>query len=186
MNINPKSVFRRGAEDGAWFGLYLSVMFIFVAKSMAVPLLGHIATLMALFVPIYTFITLRRGFIDNGCFYTFAELWTYGIMLFACGSLIMAMVITVYINGFYPTFIYDQCQIAIDAYKGIGGEMGNEIASTLEKAIELKQLPTPFDLATNIFSFNVFSGSILSMILAPIIRYFRPKDKGGQNFTNQQ
>lgn len=186
MNINPKSVFRRGAEDGAWFGLYLSVMFVLVATSMEVPLLGHIATLMALCVPIYTFITLRRGFIDNGCFYTFAELWTYGIMLFACGSLIMATVIILYIYGFYPTFIYDQCQIAIDSYKSIGGEMGNEIASTLEKAIEYKQLPTPFDLATNILSFNVFSGSILSMILAPIIRYFRPKDKSGQNFTNQQ
>ncbi len=186
MNINPKSVFRRGAEDGAWFGLYLSVMFIFVAYSMTVPLLGHLATLMALGVPIYTFITLRKGFIDNGCFYTFAELWTYGIMLFACGSLIMAATIILYISGIYPTFIYDQCQIAIDAYKSIGGEMGNEIASTLEKAIELKQLPTPFELATNILSFNVFSGSILSIILAPIIRHFRPKGGRTQNFTNQQ
>ena len=185
MNINPKSVFRRGAEDGAWFGLYLSVMFIFVANSMTVPFLGHIATLMAISVPIYTFITLRKGYIDNGCFYTFAELWTYGIMLFACGSLIMATAIILYLYEVYPTFIYDQCQIAINTYKSIGGEIGNEIASTLEKLIEHKQLPTPFELATNILSFNVFSGSILSMILAPIIRYFRPKEKGKQNFSNK-
>lgn len=186
MNINPKSVFRRGAEDGIWFGLYLSVMFVLVALSMSTPLLGHIATLMTLFVPIYTFITLRKGFIDNGGFYTFAELWTYGIVLFACGSLIMAVTMIVYLSWLYPSFIYDQCQIAIDTYKSIGGEMGNEIATTLEKAIEFNQLPTPFELATNILSFNVFSGSILSMILSPIIRFSRTKDKKGQNFTNQQ
>lgn len=186
MNINPKSVFRRGAEDGIWFGLYLSVMFVLVATSMTVPLLGHIATLMALGVPIYTFITLRKGFVDNGCFYTFSELWTYGIVLFACGSLIMAMTMIVYLSWLYPSFIYDQCLIAIDTYKSIGGEMGNEIASTLEKVIELNQLPTPFELSTNILSFNVFSGSILSMILSPIIRISRPKNDKGQTFTNQQ
>ena len=175
MEIKPKSVFRRGAEDGIWFGLYLSIMFIFTALATTIPFIGFLSTIMALAVPVYAFITLRKGFIENGCFYTFSEIWTHGIVLFACGTLIMALTIVVYMTWIDPNFIYDQCIIAINTYKTIGGEMGNEVASTLEKAIEQNLLPTPISLAGNILSFSIFSGSILSMILAPIIRFFRPK-----------
>lgn len=184
MEIKPKSVFRRGAEDGIWFGLYLSVLFIFAAVAINIPLLGHIATLMALAVPVYTFFTLRRGFIDNGYFYTFSEVWTHGLTLFLCGTLIMALTIVVYLTWINPSFIYDQCQIAITAYKQIGGEMGNEIAATLEKAINQKLLPSPLSIASNLISLGVFSGSILSMILAPFIRLCRPKQKNNENNNN--
>ena len=61
-----KSVFRRGAEDGVWFGIYLSALFIFSALSLNVPFLGNIATLMSLGVPVYVFYILRKGYIDNG------------------------------------------------------------------------------------------------------------------------
>ncbi len=175
MEIKPKSVFRRGAEDGIWFGLYLSVLFIFTAASIGMPLLGHFATLMALGVPVYVYFTLRKGFIENGCFYTFSEMWTYGIILFLCGSLIMAMTVVVYMSWVDPSFIYDQCQLAISIYRQMGGATGNEIASTLEKAIEQGMLPSPVSLAGNLISFSVFSGSILTMILSPIIRHFNRK-----------
>ena len=185
MEIKPKSVFRRGAEDGAKFGIYLSVMFIFVALSTTLPLLGYLSTLMALAVPIYAFFTLRRGYIENGCFYTFSELWTYGIMLFACGALIMAVTIVAYTTWINPGFIYQQCQIAIEAYKSLNDPTATEIVSALEKVMEQNLLPTPTQLAGNLFSFSVFSGSILSIILAPIIRFFKPKDYGANNSFKQ-
>lgn len=175
MEIKPKSVFRRGAEDGIWFGLFLSVLFIFTATSIGMPLLGHFATLMALGVPVYAYFTLRKGFIENGCFYTFSEMWTYGIMLFLCGSLVMAMTAVVYLSWINPSFIYDQCQLAISIYRQMGGTTGNEIASTLEKAIEQGMLPSPISLSGNLISFSVFSGSILSIILSLIIRHFNCK-----------
>ncbi len=170
MEIKAKSVFRRGAEDGIWFGIYLSALFIFSAVAVSAPLLGHIATLMALAVPIYVFFTLRKGFVENGRFYTFSEVWTHGIVLFLCGSLIMAVTIVVYNRWINPDFIIEQCHIAINAYKQMDGEMGNEIASALETAIGQNMLPSPISLAGNLISFSTFSGSILSMILALIIR----------------
>ena len=121
---------------------------------------------------------------ENGYFYTFSEVWTHGLTLFLCGTLIMALTIVVYLTWINPSFIYDQCQIAITAYKHIGGEMGNEIASTLEKAMNQKLLPTPISLASNLISLGVFSGSILSMILAPFIRLCRPKQKSNENENN--
>ena len=172
-----KSVFRRGAEDGVWFGIYLSALFIFSALSLNVPFLGNIATLMSLGVPIYVFYILRKGYIDNGYFYTFSEMWTHGIVLFFCRSLFMAASVIVYLKWVNPYFITDLFQTAIDTYRQVGGAAANEIASTLEKALDQNVLPTPFSLAGNLISFSVFSGSILSIILTLIIRHFtRKKD----------
>ena len=185
MEIKPKSIFRRGAEDGVKFGIYLSAMFMFVALSTTLPLLGYLSTLMALAVPVYAFFTLRKGYIENGCFYTFSELWTYGIVLFACGALIMAATIVVYTSWINPGFIHEQCQIAITAYKSLNDPMATEIVSTLEKVMEQNLLPSPTQLAGNLFSFSVFSGSILSIILAPIIRFFKPKNNGANNSFKQ-
>lgn len=179
-NFKHKSVFRRGAEDGAWFGIYLSVLFIFSVSALSAPLLGHIATIMALAVPLVTYFTLRRGFIDNGCFYTFSEVWTQGIVFFACGSLIMALAIVVYSKWINPQFIIEQCNMAIDAYRSIGGPTANEIASSLELIAKQGLLPTPLSLAGNLISFSIFSGSILSMILSLFIRRIRPRNENKQ------
>ena len=176
IDFKHKSVLRRGAEDGVSFGVYLSALFMFAAFSSKLPILGHISSIMALAVPVYTFITLRKGFVRNGYFYTFSEVWTHGIILFLCGTLILATTIVVYISWFNPTFIYDQCQLAITAYQQIGGPIGTEMASSLEMIIKNGMLPTPLSIAGNIISFGVFSGSILSLLLTPVIRYFRPKD----------
>ena len=170
-----KSVFRRGAEDGVWFGIYLSALFIFSALSLNVPFLGNIATLMSLGVPVYVFFILRKGYIENGYFYTFSEMWTHGIILFFCGSLFMAASVVMYMKWINPNFIVDLFQTAIDAYRQIGNATGNEIASTFENAIKQNALPTSFSLAGNLISFSVFSGSILSIILTIIIRRITPK-----------
>ena len=156
-----------------WFGIYLSALFIFSALSLNVPFLGNIATLMSLGVPIYVFYILRKGYIDNGYFYTFSEMWPHGIVLFFCGSLFMAASVIVYMKWVNPYLF----QTAIDTCRQVGGAAANEIASTLEKALDQNVLPTPFSLAGNLISFSVFSGSILSIILTLIIRHFtRKKD----------
>lgn len=177
MDIKPKSVFRRGAEDGVKFGIYLSIMFLCVAFSTSIPLLGFLSTLMALGVPVFAYITLNKGYRENGCFYTFSELWSYGIILFACGAMIMALTIVVFTSWIYPTFVYDQCLIAIDAYKSLNTPEAYKIAKTLQQVVDQKSLPSPFNIAWSIFTFSVFSGSILSIIFAPIIRFFNNRRK---------
>ena len=61
MSIVAKSVFRRGAEDGVWFGIYLSVLF--VLSILQIPFLGLLGLIMALAVPVYVFFVLRKGYI---------------------------------------------------------------------------------------------------------------------------
>lgn len=180
--FKPKSTFKRGAEDGAWFGLFLSLLFFFSANALSIPLLGHIATLMALCVPVLTFFFLRKGYIQNGFYSTFSEIWTHGIIIFTCGSLIMALTIVIYTNWINPYFIIEQCNIAINAYRSMG-DTGTEIAKTLEEVIKQKMLPSPISIATNIISFSVFSGSILSMILASIIKAIYKKRKNDNHLN---
>ncbi len=180
-----KSVFRRGAEDGLGFGIYLSLLFIFYAVAIDVPLLGSIVLLMALAVPVpvYTYITLRKGFVQNGYFYTFSEVWTHGIVLFLCGTLILAATMVAYMTWINPNFINELCQIAITAYRQIDKET---IASGLELMMKEGALPSPLSMAWSMITFGVFSGSILSLILSPIIRHFRPKENNDDNDQTNQ
>lgn len=169
MEIKPKSVFRRGAEDGTWFGIYLSVLFILSAVSIKISILGLLAFIMALAVPIYAYIILRKGFIQNGCLYTFFEVWTHGIVLFACGSLIMALTMVIYLNWVNPSFIVEQSKAIVSLYNDLGGDW-KTMAQVVEQAINQGLLPTPISMASDIISLGIFSGSMLTLILTPFIR----------------
>ena len=176
MKITPKSVFRRGAENGAFFGIYLSLFFIFTTTSLQIPLLGHIASIMAILVPVYIYFTLRKGFVENGCFYTFTEVWTHGIIIFACGSLIMATTIVAYLTWIEPSFFIKLYDILKNT-----GKAESEITKMLGYAIQQNLLPSPISFAKDIITISIFSGSILSIILTPFVR----RVSNTRNSTNQ-
>ena len=155
MEIKPKSVFRRGAEDGTWFGIYLSVLFILSAVSIKISILGLLAFIMALAVPIYAYIILRKGFIQNGCFYTFFEVWT--------------LTMVIYLNWVNPSFIVEQSKAIVSLYNDLGGDW-KTMAQVVEQAINQGLLPTPISMASDIISLGIFSGSMLTLILTPFIR----------------
>jgi len=49
------------------------------------------------------------------------------------------------------------------------------IAATLQKAAEARSLPTPIEVSLEMIYMAVFSGSLLSMVLALIVRARRPR-----------
>ena len=166
--LPTKSIYTRGAEDGAWMGL------LFVA-AVALQTLGQgslLATLMAdallVAVPAVLWVMLRRSYRYDRLLTTFSGLWMHGIMVFLCGSLILGLGACMYMRFINPGFIYAQARLAVDLYSQI--PEFETFAQTLQKAIDRKLLPSPIMITFTVIWLGSFSGAMLSMIEAGLVK----------------
>lgn len=169
MTSRHKTVYKRGAEDGLYFGIYLSVMFLLSVFSLSQPLLSWVTILMALGVPVIIYRYLRRAYIEEYGTLTFSAMWLHGIVVFFCGSIISATVAFVYLRWIHPDFIYTTMQEVIKIYNEIGTSKATEIAATLQKMIDQNLLPTPILIAVQSVWSAVFTGSLLSMLISVLV-----------------
>lgn len=165
-----KSVYKRGAEDGLLFGLYISILailfFIMSNYSWAsVPLL-----LMILGIPFVIFKFQRRCLKDEFGKSDFATLWMLGILISIFGSLICAVTSYVYMEFINHTFMYDQVNIALELYKGIPEFKNSEMVTMLETAVKQHQLPSAIDYVIQMIWLTSFMGSIISLITSSIAK----------------
>lgn len=169
------SVYKRGAEDGLWMGLLLSVAFLTDASSLQIPLLALVSLGLKIAVPVMAYIWLKRDFLRYPTMRFFSALWMHGISFFFFGSLICAVVMFVYLRFIYPDFIIDTVHQAIDAYNAIDVPSAHEFADSLQHIIDMHALPSPITLAVTQIWAVTFGGSILTMILAFFVRLFNRK-----------
>lgn len=173
MAVERKSIFKRGAEQGAMMGLYLSVLFLCMVISLKAPLLGVIAMVMILGVPFVTYYFLRRSYVSDMGMTKFSELWTQGIIIFACGSLIMAAVSLIYTKFIEPNFIFNCMNSAIE----ILYESDPSTADMFQRILDQGKLPSAADFAMEYIWLGIFSGSIVSMLMALLVIARKVKDK---------
>ena len=110
---NQYSLFRRGADDGMMFGLYMSILMLSLLGSLSLPWLNLLCMAMIAGVPFYVYWRLRKGYADEGGTMQVSALWMQGIVMFFCASLIMALAVYVYLqfnrHGLYiPSDQYDK------------------------------------------------------------------------------
>lgn len=170
MREEPKSVYRRGAEDGLILGPVLALAVVFTGITTYAPWAFIPAVMCLVAVPSVCYVLLRRSFDDQMRCATMSALWLEGICAFFFGGLIMALVAYVGMRWLHPSFIADQFRTVIAAYSTLDNPDAANIAATLQKAVDARALPTPIELALELLYAAVFSGSILSAILALIIR----------------
>lgn len=167
MTRQRKSIYRRGAEHGVVMGVYLSVLFAAMANSMESAWLGVLAMGMALCVPVLTYSLLRHSFVADFGLTRFSELWMEGIMVFAGGSVIMAVTSLLYMKWVEPTFIVDQVTAVAELYREAGQ---TQISDILDAALSSRMLPTPAEVAVEFVWLGVFSGSMLSMLMSLLVK----------------
>ena len=164
------SVYKRGGDDGFVFGIYLTVMFFATAYSMTVPFAGLMSTLMMLAVPVVMYRFLRRSYVAFG-----GKLWLQGIVTFFCGGLIAGLAAVVFMRWIQPDYIISQANAAIKIWEESGLPQGQEMADVMRKAIEQKMIPSSIELVIEMLWLQVFSGSLLSIVLSLIIRAIKIK-----------
>ena len=167
---NAKSIYARGADCGLWLGLCFIAIFLLSALSLRYPLLNIGALAAAIAVPVISYRFLRRTHTDAHGLTTFSALWLQGIVMFACGALLMGAVAFVYMRFINPGFIAQIFQAAADYYSDFGTPEGDELATQIGNIIKHHRLPRISDFVLMWIWGTVFSGSVLCMILAAVAR----------------
>lgn len=164
------NVYRRGASDGALMGLVLCGIFASWALSMRVAAASLAFPLLCLAVPVLAWWQLRRGYRAMNGLSTFSMLWMHGICIFFFGSLLMAALALMWLRWWEPSLVHDSLLQAADVYAQLPSPQAQRMAADVRTIVEHGMVPRAIDVALALLWAGVFSGSILSIILAAIIR----------------
>lgn len=172
-NEQSPSVYRRGARDGIVMAAWLVLIFLCNVAAMHLPLLGLPALILLLLTPVPAYIMMKRGYQRYPSMRFFSAVWMHGIVIFFCGSLLLAPVIYVFLRFLQPDFLMDNVLMAIDTYRQMGTQMPEaaHMANQLQTIVDNHMLPTPISLAVTSIWTITFFGSLTSMVLTFIIRY---------------
>lgn len=168
--IKSQSPYKRGADNGAIFGLLLVAMFFSMVMSVNYPIFSMITALLFISVPFVIYRFLRRSYIADFGMSQISSLWMQGIMTFACGSLICGIVAAVYLKWIDPDFIHERIGDAIRFYRESGLKSGEELADTLQAMVKANLMPTAVQIVVEIIWLSIFSGSLLSLLMALLAR----------------
>ncbi len=175
--MEQPSVYRRGASDGLIFGLIMIVLFFTSIYTIKIPVMSFITLVIMLSVPFVIYKFLRRHYVQTQGNATFSELWLHGILIFVCGSLISGLVAFIFLRWIEPTFIIDQINTIIEIYRSLDMDDAEELAEALQLMIDNNLVPTAIQSVIQTCMLSVFTGSILSIIVALIAKSISIKNK---------
>ena len=96
-----------------------------------------------------------------------------GILTFIYGSLICTAVTYALLEWLRPDFFYDMAQLVIDQYSKVPA--ANDMVETLTKIVDKGLLPSTLEFLFQMFWLTSFLGSLVSAIVAVIVRKIKPK-----------
>lgn len=169
--------YKQGADNGFILGVYLSVLFFTTAFALEVPMLGILSTCLIAAIPVMVFMMLRRTWIRDRGMSQFSSLWMQGIMAFACGGIISGLVAYVYIRWINPDWLSSQVRHVIDLYQSV--ENGQQVADILQSILTQGLLPSPIQMVIQMLWFEIFSGSVITLLATLIVRVIRPRQTSG-------
>ena len=102
-----QSPYRRGADDGFFFGAYLTVMFFASIFSEWMPLLQLLSGAMAVCVPLTIYRFMLRYHRSLGQMGSFPMLWMQGVVIFFCGMLLAGTALVVFMKWLSPDFVVE-------------------------------------------------------------------------------
>lgn len=168
-----KNIYARGADDGFWMGLYFTALFGLTVASLDFPAANILAAVMVLGVPFLTYFLLRRTHVAAHGMTVFSALWMQGIVMFGCGSLILGCVSFVYLRWIEPGFMARVLQAGIDYYSAIDSDPARAVADEFRMIVKGNAIPSALNVTMGWMWLGMFSGSLLSMLTAGIVRMRR-------------
>lgn len=170
-SIKEKNPYKRGADDGVILGLILIILFLAMTFSLKYPLANLLGLLLFFVgVPMTTFFLLRRSYIRDNGLTLFSSLWMQGIVMFFCATLILALFTYVYLRFLNPSFMVDMLNTAAAHYEKLGTARGHQTADIMHAMIHQNLVPSAISMAIETIWVGVFTGSLLSALVAGIVR----------------
>lgn len=162
------SPYRRGADFGFIFGLYLTLMFFSSIFSPKLPLLGLLSLAMMVCVPVVIFIFIRRYDRELQECATFPMMWMLGVVVFVCGMLISGSLLVIYMKWIEPGFIVGQLEGLVELGRQSPGTFAAEAGKVAEQMIEANFIPSPMAIVSEMIMAAIVSGSILSITISAL------------------
>jgi hypothetical protein len=153
-------------------GIIMIVLFLAAAYSLQIPMLGIPALALIVAVPFVVYFMIRRDYLRYPGMRFFSALWLHGICTFFFGSLLLAAAMYVFLRFIEPTFIIDNLRNAIDVYRSLGVPEATEMADAMQAIIDKHMVPSAISFAIGSIWSTVFSGSMLSLLIALLVRTF--------------
>lgn len=171
-DTSAHSPYRYGSDQGFFFGLYLTCMFVLSVLSVRIPFppLSLLSMMMMFGVPFLIYRWLRLTYVMSKGTLGLSALWMQGIMIFICGTLLSAVPMVIYLKYINPGFIVDQLKGFIDLYAEGDWEGGRQSAEILQMMIDRKLVPSAISVTMEMVWLGVFSGSLLSLLMGLLAR----------------
>ena len=116
--LTSQDIYREGAHNGVYMGLFLAVVSVLSFLSDRNSLLGIIAMPMLVCVPALHFSLLRSAYRKYGLNASFSALWMLGITIFVGASMICALATYCYLDFADPDFFYRTATAMMEIMKG--------------------------------------------------------------------
>lgn len=179
--LKSRSPYRRGADWGGWFGIYLTALFFASSYSIDKPLCALASMALMLGVPLCVFFMLRRSYAADGGTTLLSALWMEGIATFFFGGLIASIVAMVYMRWIEPGFFEERVEALIATYSGMEMPTAQEAAEMLRAARDQRLLPKPIELTVDMLWLTVFTGSLLSLVMSWVVKLLKVKPTSRRN-----
>lgn len=163
----PRSIFRRAAEGGVTLGVLF--ICIFLLETIAGPMTGLIALVLMVYVPVHVYRKVKASYTMARGLSSFSALWLEGILLFVCGSIILAIGTFIFMRWLVPGYL-----------PALTGQVAEFIAANphlLDSPASPQQLTAyfasirPIDIAMTLMWASAFTGSLASLVIAAIVKW---------------
>lgn len=158
------------------FGIYLTVIFLAMTAGISNQAFSVLVLLLMCGVPALVYRWLRQVYVRQSGMTNFSALWMEGIATFFFGGVLSSFFAFVYMQALDPGFIERMMRLSIDAYTQNPWAGGEEIAQALQTAVDKHVLPSPISIVFDVMWLIMFTGSLLSMVLAMVVK-MRPIKK---------
>lgn len=163
-----RPVYRPAAENGLVFGAYLSLLVVLALQVKNAPVLSLAVLLMMLCVPVVIYMFVRRGVIAAAGTARFADTALHGISTFIFGTLIMSVVMYVYLRFIDPGYVPDTMRDMVAVLSHSSDTADLDMARQLSAFLQSGNIPSAIQMVIPIAVLSIASGSVLSLIIAPI------------------
>lgn len=160
----------RGADCGVFFGLLFTAMFLCYVYATTLPVLTFIFLALAVAIPFIIFRVLRSDFRTSGGTLSVTSMWIQGITMIAGGAILCSLVALAYFKWIEPDYIINQLHRIIELYQSTSDPSLEQFADLAQGLIDNQKVPRPSLWVTTICIFTVAAGSMLSGLMAVLVK----------------
>lgn len=162
----PKSIFRRAAEGGVTLGALF--VCIFLLETAASPLTGLLSLGLMIYVPVYVYRKLKSTYFAAHGLMTFSGLWLEGILLFVCGSIILAFGTLIFMKWLVPGYLPAMTEQVV-LFLRHNPQITDSTVSPEQLASYFSSI-RQIDISMTLLWAAAFTGSIASLAIAAFVK----------------